>query len=258
MASINIENNEKIFCNECLTDSDYDSECYSDQDCYSDPGCCSDPDCYSDQDCYSDICKSSNCSEEPVKEGFERVRQSCGWYYDRPIVGAGQERCDGCSYPFPIGTMDTSGSTDNLDRVCDKCLSSGKITKCSKCGVFINDTIKNLMGNSQFGKFYNVCMKMRCGDSLYCKKCVPPLTFFMKVEQGLSQCSTTLEIPIPSDKEWGLPHSYFYDAVAEKLNIPVERIRISGKKKEETMGWMLCPAEYDKLEHKTFNVTVVE
>ena len=212
-------------------------------DCSSDPdSCASKPNCYPPK-------------EKPVKPGFERTYVSCGSYYDKPIVGEGQERCDGCSYPFQTGTLDTSGATAGLVRVCEKCLENKKIGHCCKCNVFVRDIIGIALGNSQFGSFYKRCKKIRCGNAIYCDKCMPPILFYMDVGRPYYR---TIEIPIPTDKESGLPFNYFFDAVAEKLGISVDRIMISGRMKDPDGICMLCPAEYEKIEHKTFKVTICD
>lgn len=200
--------------------------------------------------------KPNCCVEKPLKPGYERIRESCGFYYDRPIIGEGQEKCDNCWNPFPKGTLHTSGATKGLERVCEECLRTGSIKHCCKCNVFVYDALDILGNDSQFGYFYNNCKKMRTRGLPYCNKCMPPILWYLDIGKPYYR---TIEIPIPKDKEYGISHDYFFDAAAEKLGIPVERIMIGGEKKKASHSrCMTCPAEYEKIEHKTLKVTICD
>lgn len=148
-------------------------------------------------------------------------------------------------------------SCDETDSSCDgSSLDSddNDVKHCCKCNVMVKDTLKEILAKSQFGYFYNKCEENRCGHLVYCKDCRPPITFYIEVGPPYSR---TIEIPIPSDNEYKLCHTYFFDAVADELSIPVERVTMSGKHKEEFSNCFLCPAEYVEKEHKTFKVTIV-
>lgn len=173
-------------------------------------------------------------NETPLKEGYERkFNEFCGTYYDRPIVGEGYERCDGCKHPFPIGTMCTDGAISFLKHICDDCLKNGKICRCSKCNVFV-------YGMKEFDNI------------LYCHKCEPPITFYFNINNDKSTESTVIKIPIPNENIASISTNYFFDEIAQKLQVPSDKIHMTGLRR----GYMLCPAEYYKLKHRTYQVSV--
>ena len=131
---------------------------------------------------------------------------------------------------------------------------NGEVQYCCKCDMVVSDSARQMLGNSQFGYFYNKCEENRCGGLVYCKDCRPAITFYIEVGPPYSR---TIEVPIPCDNEYKLCHTYFFDAVANELSIPVERLTMGGEPKERFSNCYLCPAEYVEKEHKTFKMTII-
>ena len=125
--------------------------------------------------------------------------------------------------------------------------------RCSVCNVKVVDFLKEALGDSQFGLFYNSVQTKWDDGKIYCSNCKPHIMFYFKVGKPFSR---TIEIPIPKKKEYKLKWSYFYDQVVKILSLDVDKILINGEKRAKA-NCFLCPAEYFKLEHRTYKVTIL-
>ena len=175
---------------------------------------------------------------------FERVYAQCGSYYDRPILQSGEKTCDCCGSPYIYV------KTDQQKNVCDHCLKDGKVKKCNICQIFV------------FNNFYFEAKtrmdQLRFPNLTYCDKCKPSIIFTFNIGPPYS---TQIDIPIPKDKEWGLPFDYFLKQIAERLQINPHNLSIEnfyfGSKYDDQKKIMCCPAEYIEAKDKIFNVNIV-
>ncbi|XWV25064.1 putative ORFan [Tupanvirus deep ocean] len=180
---------------------------------------------------------------KPLRDGFERIYEPCGSFYDREILRDGEERCDACLASVKPENLSRDENNNYFKNVCNKCLENERIVRCSKCDTFVN---KFMFGWMFFNK---KMMKELYGNHIYCKKCAPPLMFVYNIGEPYS---TTIEVPIPADKMSGVHESYFYKYLADKLGISTDRILIGDHKCRDVM-W--CPMEFTNPKHRTFNVT---
>ena len=177
-----------------------------------------------------------------VQPGFIRHYAPCGAYYDEPIIGKGKEECNGCGYPFDIGSMNTDGATSLIQHVCDKCLSTGKIHRCHTCKKFVHEDWKFLMTS-----------KSSVGTIQYCNDCKPPIVFTYNIIPG----SRKAKIAIPTNREMGIKYSYFYDELSFLLKVPAEKILINGETRPNDRV-MMCPAEHLTDRSRIFDVTILD
>jgi hypothetical protein len=52
---------------------------------------------------------------------------------------------------------------------------------------------------------------LRFGNKTYCEECKRSIIFIFNIG---SPYLTKIEIPIPKDKEWGLPYIFFFEELA--------------------------------------------
>ena len=187
-------------------------------------------------------------NEKPLKEGYKRIYAKCGAYYDEKILLEGEKRCANCGEGCASDIMITDNmENDRAANVCPKCIESKKVIRCRKCNKFVFKLELGMSGQRRFS------MKGKIPKKIYCQNCKPPIIFTFRKKEIPHD---PIEIPIPKDLEWGFPWNCFYELLAEKINIPVDKILIYGKKLDSTRRVMMCPIEYRDPEHRTIEYSI--
>ena len=217
----------------------------------------SDSDFYSDSDSGSlDNDSGSEKPEKPLKPGYERIYQECGWYHDRIIAKEGEERCGGCNVPYIPNDLCTDGTNDNVKYACNKCLEKGTIGRCKTCGTFV---LKMDVGIKWLSSLLG-------GD--HCKKCRPQKAFTFNIKDfrkstGCIESETTtmkdapifktIDITIPDDRISGLATNYFFVELAKLLEVNTNQVLIKGLWPNQ----MVCPGEFEPKD-SIFTVMMIE
>lgn len=149
--------------------------------------------------------------EKSFKSGFEHL------YNDRSIANTGEIKCDGCEYPFQEHDLIIGKKGDKFIKVCDNCLNSKTIVRCHKCDNYM---------------FYQ--------EKYCCDNCCPEIKFNFIIGKPYF---TTITIPIPKGKKYGLISDYFHEYIAERLNISPYSVYIVGYRGEYKSNLMYCPIE---------------
>lgn len=124
--------------------------------------------------------------------------------------------------------------------------------KCSNCGceiLLFGDYFADYLMSKRYGKYY-------------CKDCKPPCTFYFKTNLK----EEPIEVVVPEDSISGMRMVYFFDLLANELQIDVNRIILWGLSKEQYLDAekksgkkrMICPGEYIEIDHRTFSVTIID
>lgn len=165
---------------------------------------------------FSDSSTGSSSGEElfvnPNMEEYENILQSGN---DSSI------KCSCCHFYFPKVEIQTDGSNGELQNICNNCLQNGTIVRCHKCNNFVVEML--------FGwKFYDrSVIKELCGEAYYCDQCFPQIIFKYTINPPHN---IIIDIAISKDKENGIEEKYFFEYIAEKFGVSIDKILISGEK----------------------------
>lgn len=116
----------------------------------------------------------------------------------------------------------------------------------------------------------NILMVDRCSAFIpkrhvdyYCQNCMPPIVLYFKTNL---KDKPMVEIQIPEKNNMGMPETWFYDQLADKLGINVDRIILWNKtkaailshEKETGKKSMMCPSDCSTKESCIFPVYIMD
>ncbi|AYV85001.1 MAG: putative orfan [Satyrvirus sp.] len=193
-----------------------------------------------------DNCKKKVDTENPPKEGYERIysKWGCGGYYDRPILKDGYERCSKCKNVFSINSCQKEQTSDKCRFVCTNCFNDKSVRRCSECGKFLF---------SNYTAWYFELEKENYGKN-FCRKCRPFIIFYFNVHNMKNTC---IELEIPRQYEWKLRWKMLYGMVAEKLGVKPNEVLINNIYIDYYKNKKLCPIEISSPVKKIFDVILI-